>query len=205
MTETLKHEEALFIPSENGEASYTPRVAGEYLGHITDVRTLTREFQKEGRTLKARIFNFRVHIAPENAQNTYEFSRDGETHTTNGEPYVGLDFMADGVFRFLEPTEHDTFESNAEGNKRYLRFCQSIGIDIKTEDRTVNGRTIRVQILPDLKESDLNGLPVIAVVGRGDDWVNDEGKTVPSFRVKYTKLWEHGKRLATATTDDLPF
>ena len=78
-------------------------------------------------------------------------------------------------------------------------------MEIKTEERTVNGKTIRVQILPDIKETNLNGTPVTAVVGRGDDWVNDEGKTVPSFRVKYTRRWEDGKRLATTTTNDLPF
>ena len=58
MTDTLKHEEALFIPSEDtGHEEYVPKVAGDYHGHITDARTLTREFKKDGRTFKARIFN----------------------------------------------------------------------------------------------------------------------------------------------------
>ena len=59
MTDTLKHEEALFIPSESTEEEYVPKVAGEYLGHITDARSLTREFTKDGRTFKARIFNLK--------------------------------------------------------------------------------------------------------------------------------------------------
>ena len=45
----LLHEEALFIPSENGTAdgsTYTPKVEGDYLGHITDTRTLVRELKK---------------------------------------------------------------------------------------------------------------------------------------------------------------
>ena len=205
MTETLEQEEALFIPSENGETEYVPKVAGEYLGHITDASTITREFEKKGRKHKARIFNFKVHVAQENTRNTYTYTRDGETHTVNGEPYVGLDFMANGVFRYLEPSDSDAFESNSGENKRYMLFCESLGLEIKTEERTVNGKTIRVQILPDIKETNLNGTPVTAVVGRGDDWVNDEGKTVPSFRVKYTRRWEDGKRLATTTTNDLPF
>ena len=68
MTETLNHEEALFIPSEDTELKdeYVPMVEGEYLGHIIETRTLTREFTKEGRPMKARIFNFKVHVAPEN-------------------------------------------------------------------------------------------------------------------------------------------
>ena len=206
MTDTLKHEEALFIPSEDTEREeYIPKVAGDYHGHITDARSLTREFTKDGRTFKARIFNFKVHVAPENAHNTYTIHRDGNTRTVTGEHFVDWDIVADGVFRFLEPTDSDKFESNAEGNKRYMRFCESLGLTIPTEDRTINGTTVKVQLLPDVKETDLNGTPVVAVVGRGQDWVNDTGDTRPSWRVKFTKLWKDGKRLATTTTDDLPF
>jgi len=206
MTDTLKHEEALFIPSEDTEhEEYVPKVAGDYHGHITDARSLTREFAKDGRTLKARIFNFKVHVAPENRDNTYTIHRDGNTKTITGEHFVDWTVVADGVFRFLEPVEGDKFESNAEGNKRYMRFCESIGLEIPTEDRTINGKTVKVQLLPDVKEEDLNGTPVIAVVGRGQDWVNDTGETRPSWRVKFTKRWTDGKRLATTTTNDLPF
>ena len=202
MTETLKHEEALFIPSEETEEEYVPKVAGDYLGHITDARTVTKEFTTKGRTFKARIFNFKVHVAPENVNSTYTLT-DGREIT--GEHYVDWTVVADGVFRFLEPTGDDEFESNAEGNKRYLRFCQSIGIETPTEERTIGGKTVKVQVLPDVKEGDLNGTPVVAVVGRGQDWVTDTGETRPSWRAKFTKRWEDGKRLATTTTDDLPF
>ena len=206
MTDTLHNEEALFIPSEEtAREEYIPKVAGEYLGHITDARSLTREFTKDGRTFKARIFNFKVHVAPENARNTYTIHRDGNTKTITGEHYVDWTVVADGVFRFLEPTGDDKHESNAEGNKRYMRFCESLGLEIPTEERTINDKTVRVQLLPDVEETDLNGTPVVAVVGRGQDWVNDAGETRPSWRVKFTKLWKDGKRLATTTTDDLPF
>ena len=202
MTDTLKNEEALFIPSEETEEEYVPKVAGDYLGHITDARTVTREFVTKGRTFKARIFNFKVNVAPENAHNTY-IMLDGKEVT--GEHYVDWTVVADGVFRFLEPTGDDKFESNAEGNKRYLRFCQSIGMEIPTEERTIGGKTVKVQVLPDVKETDLNGTHVSAVVGRGQDWVTDTGETRPSWRAKYTKVWESGKKLATTTTNDLPF
>ena len=139
MTETLEHEEALFIPSENGETEYVPKVAGEYLGHITDASTITREFDKKGRKHKARIFNFKVHVAQENTRNNYSYTRDGETRTVNGEHYVGQKLLANGVFRYLEPSESDTFESNSGENKRYMLFCESLGLEIKTEERTVNG------------------------------------------------------------------
>ena len=208
MTETLRHEEALFIPSEDTELrdDYVPMVEGEYLGHITETRTLTREFTKEDRPMKARIFNFKVTIAPENTHHHYTIHRkDGSHKEVTGEHYIGKTVMADGVFRFLEPVEGDKFESNAEGNKRYLMFCKSLGIEIPTEERTMNGKTVTVQLLPDVKETDLDGTPVTAVVGRGQDWTDDKGQNRPSWRVKFTKAWTDGKRLATTTTNDLPF
>ena len=208
MADTLKHEEALFIPSEDAEGrdEYVPMVEGEYHGHITGTRTLVREFTKDSRPMKARIFNFKVTVAQENTNNTYTIHRQGhDARQVTGEHYVGKAIVADGVFRFLEPTADDDFESNAEGNKRYLMFCQSLGMEIPTEERTINGKTVKVQLLPDVKEDELNGTPVIAVVGRGQDWTDDQGKSRPSWKVKFTKRWADGKRLAATTTDDLPF
>ena len=208
IAETLHHEEALFIPSEDtdNKDGYVPMVEGEYHGHITETRTLTKEFTKEKRPMKARIFNFKVTVAPENSTNTYTVHKQGhDPRTVTGEHYVGKNIVADGVFRFLEPTADDKFESNAEGNKRYLMFCQSLGMEIPTEERTINGKTVKVQLLPDVKENDLNGTPVTAVVARGQDWTDDTGQSRPSWRVKFTKLWTDGKRLATTTTNDLPF
>ena len=208
MTETLNHEEALFIPSEDEEnrEEYIPMVEGEYHGHITETRTLTREFTKENRPMKARIFNFKVTVAPENEHNKYTIHRNGhEPREVTGEHYVGKTVVADGVFRFLEPVDGDKFESNAEGNKRYLMFCQSLGMEIPTEERTINGKTVKVQLLPNVKEDDLNGTPVVAVIGRGQDWTDDNGKSRPSWKVKFTKSWKDGKRLAGTTTNDLPF
>ena len=204
MENTLSHEEALFIPSEDTDESrdkYVPMVEGEYFGHITGTRTITREFIKEDKPMKARIFNFKVTIAPENANNSY-IVRDEKV---TGKHYIDKTVVADGVFRFLEPTDDDKFVSNAEGNKRYLMFCKSIGMEIPTEERVINGKSVTVQLLPDVEETDLNGTPVVAVVGRGKDWVTDEGETRPSWRCKFTKMWEDGKRLATTTTNDLPF
>ena len=206
MTETL-HEEALFIPTDDTTRTHTPKVEGDYLGHITDTTTLVREFKtSDGRDVKARIFNYKVEVAHENATREYTFTdHNGTQHTTSGEPYVGWTVSARGIFRFLEPGEGDTFESNSENNVAYLRFCQALGMTIETTQREVNGKTIDVQVLPTLTEHDINGRPVIAVVGRDKDWVNDEGETMPSFRAKFVKLWKEGKALATTTKHDLPF
>ena len=210
MTDTHTNE-AVFMPGEStgtDKEEYVPKVAGEYLGHITDARTITREFTKDGKQFKATIFNFKVHVAPENKHNTYKLTnKDGSQREITGDRYVDWTVMADGVFRFLEPKEGDTFLSNAEGNKRYMMFCESLGMEIKTEERTVNGKTVKVQLLPDVQEDHLNGTPVVAVVARGKDWVTDEGETRPSWRCKFTKRWESGTKLTTRkiTNDDLPF
>ena len=207
MTETLNEEVALFIPSDDTTKTRIPRLEGEYLGHITDARTLVREFKtNDGRNVKARIFNYKVEVAQENSIREYTYTdRNGEEHHVNGESFVGWTVGARGVFRFLEPGDGDTFESNSENNVAYLRFCQALGLTIETRKHEVGGKAIDVQILPSLAETDLNGRPVIAVVGRDKDWVNDEGETMPSFKVKFVKLWKEGKRLATTTTNDLPF
>ena len=69
MTETLHKEEALFIPSEEA-TTHVPKVEGDYLGHIKETTTLVREFKtNDGRNVKARIFNYKVEIAQENAVN----------------------------------------------------------------------------------------------------------------------------------------
>ena len=207
MTETLQ-DESFFIPSEDGttETKYTPKVAGEYLGHITNLKESEREFVRDGRTLKAKIYNFKIHVASDNATMKYTYQdKHGNQREHDGTSYVDWDIMADGVFRFLEPKNGDTFESNATDNQRYSRFCEALGIETKQEERTVNGNTVKVHILPSITAEQVNGTPVVAVVGRGKDWVNDEGKTVPSWRAKFVKRWESGKRLSTMTSDDLPF
>ena len=208
MTETMQ-DESLFIPSEDTttETKYTPKVAGEYLGHITNLIESEREFtDRDGRHLKAKIYNFKIRVASENTTMTYTYQdKHGNQRKHDGTSYIDWEIVADGVFRFLEPREGDTFESNASQNQRYSRFCEALGIETKQEERTVNGKTVKVHILPSITAEHVNGTPVIAVVGRGKDWVNNEGKTVPSWRAKFVKRWESGKRLSTLTSGDLPF
>ena len=212
MNDTLEKEVALFIPSDDTTTAHKPKyrakTAGEYLGHITKVRTEVKEWEDEktGDNYSACIYNFKVLVAPENSSMTYTTThRDGHQETYNGEDYVDWPILANGVFRFLEPNKDgtDTFVSNASGNDSYLRFCQAIGVSIETTPREVNGKTVDVSVIPILEEKDITGIPVTAVVGRHkDDWVNKEGITVPHYRVKFIKAWTDGKRLVT---DVLPF
>ena len=137
MTDTLHKEEALFIPSqETVREEYIPKVAGEYLGHITEARTVTREFTRENRPMKARIFNFKILVAAENREQKYTFQdKDGNHRNITGEHFVDWEMVADGVFRYLEPTTEDTFESYAEGNKKYTYVATSKQqLDFKVQD-----------------------------------------------------------------------
>ena len=209
MTETMQ-EESFFIPSDDTttETEYTPKVAGEYLGHITNLTETVREFTSNGKNLKARIYNFKVRVASDNATMKYtRMDKHGNQREHDGTSYIDWEIIADGVFRFLEPNTNngDKFVSNASENQRYSRFCEALGVETKQEERTVNGKTVNVHILPSITAEQINGTPVVAVVGRGKDWVNNEGKTVPSWRAKFVKRWEDGKRLSTMTSDDLPF
>ena len=216
ITETLKNtEETLFIPSDDTNAGlpkHTPYAEGHYLGHITKAKTTVTEWtdKKTGNTYKACIYNFKVRVAPENKENTFTYTdRNGNHHTTDGEPYVGWEVVAKGVFRFLEPdtTKGDTFVSNATGNDRYMRFCQALGVDAEATEREVDGKTLTVKVLPTLEAKDIDGLPVTAVVGREkEDWMTPEGEMRPDFKIRWVQRWEQGARLTNNTnTDDLPF
>ena len=204
MNETLNNE-SLFIPSEDAkktvsEPKYRPKVAGDYLGHMTDIviKEVNWKDKSSGKNFKALVYNFKVLVADENKLMTYE---DKGT-TYDGSVYTGWSAVGDGVFRFLEPGDGDDFSSNASANDRYLRFCQALGMSIETTKREVNGKTVEVSVLPSLTEGDIKGCPVTAVVGRHkQDWVNDEGKTMPQWRVKFIKSWKDGKR----NNDDIPF
>ena len=205
MNETLQNE-SLFIPSEDTTTTtdrpkYIPKVAGEYLGHMTDVRITDTEWtdKKTGNNFKARIYNFKVLVADENKAMTYTTDRGSH----DGTSYIGWKAVGDGVFRFLEPKDGDTFTSNSAGNDKYLRFCQSLGMSVETTKREVNGKSVEVSVLPSLETKDIEGLPVTAVVNRHkEDWVYSDGKSMPQWRVKFIKEWRDGKRLEK---DGLPF
>ena len=222
MTETLK-QEALFIPSEetrNGHRETTgknERVPGEYLGHITEVRITEgslfderdRSGKLTGRKVKAVWHNFNVLVAPENATQTYtRRDHEGNEHTHTGEDYVGWAIQAHGVPRFLEPTDDDSFHSNATGNFNYMKLCETLGVrgEIVERDLKGDGKMTKLESLPILTEKDLTGVPVTAVVDRGKDYMKD-GVSHIKYVAKFVRAWENGTRLTTTTTttDDLPF
>ena len=220
ITETMKHEEALFVPSDRTTNSattdreYTPKTAGRYLGHIIGLEVTDGKLfderdiktrQLTGRKLKARFFNLKVRVAPETANLTFTHYGDDGTETTHtGENYVGWEVKG-GIPRYLEPQEGDDFAAHPEGNDAYLELCKALGVELETREINDNGTAVTAHILPILKPKDAIGCPVTAVVGRTKDWVNKKGETVRAFKVNRVNGWTEGKRLANTTTDDLPF
>ena len=130
----------------------------------------------------------------------------GDSQATKGNVYVGKKFLGK-LWRFLEPTEKDTFESNSTGNTSYLRFCETIGIDCPIEKRNIGGEDVEVQILPNLSTEDFLGQPVTAVVDLGRPWTNKEGERKQYWDCKFCKKWENGKKknITGVMKDDIQF
>ena len=175
---------------EDTRNKYSPYAKGEYYGHITEVDS--KILDVKGGQYKARLFTYTVTVAPENSQNEF-FYEDigGKMVKTGGEVYVGKTFKGK-LWRFLEPSKDDTFESNTSGNKGYLRFCETIGVECPTEVRTIDGSEIEVQILPTLAPEAMLGQPIIAFVDKGREFTNKKGERTFFWDCKFCKKWEGG-------------
>ena len=190
----------------NGELRKTGLVEGEYLGHITNARSIVRPVLNK---FKARIYNFDVIVAPENKGMTYQYEDITGKHVTlTGEQFIDRKLIAKGVFKFLDPQEGDDFEGNPTENNKYTRFCETVGLTLTEETRTIDGKETTVKLLPTLIPEQMLGRPVTAVLKKiKDKWTNNKGETMHySWRVTYVKPWENGQvREMTVNEDDLPF
>ena len=199
--EELFGDEILFIPDEKKNISINkddwkrPLNEGEYLGHLKDITT--REVSFKG--YKATVYNYFFEVAKENGIKSYTF-KDEEY---SGSEYVGRTIKGSGVFKFLTPKEGDDFEANPSGNDKYLLFCKSIGIPVKQEEREIDGKKIKVEIMPSLSEEDIVGKPAIGVVGRGKPYTNKNGKEIKPWYVKFVKSWDEGE--AKDFNQEIPF
>ena len=190
----------------NGELRKTGLVEGEYLGHITNARSIVRPVLGK---FKARIYNFDVIVAQENKGMTYQYEDITGKHVTlTGEQFIDRKLIAKGVFKFLDPQEGDDFEGNPTENNKYTRFCETVGLTLTEETRTIDGKETTVKLLPTLIPEQMLGRPVTAVLKKiKDKWTNNKGETMHySWRVTYVKPWENGQvREMTVNEDDLPF
>ena len=207
--EALNHEEvSTFVGSTETTTTTTRQglVEGEYLGHITNARSIVRPVLGK---FKARIYNFDIIVADENTNLRYQHEDiDGKHIEITGEQFVGKKLIAKGVFKFLDPQEGDDFEGNSAENQKYFRFCETLGVHPTDKTETIDGKETTVKILPVLTEADMIGKPVTAVLRKvKDEWTNNKGEKMHySWRVSYVKEWTGGTlRDMKVNPDDLPF
>tara|TARA_Y100000296_G_scaffold68483_1_gene81694 strand:+ start:7 stop:633 length:627 start_codon:yes stop_codon:yes gene_type:complete len=177
---------------------------GEYLGHITKVDSKVVDVQNK---YKARVYTYTVEVANENKDMDFTvIDIDGKPKSLKGDAYIGKKFLGK-LWRFLEPTDKDTFESNSTGNTNYLRFCETIGVKCPKETKTIGGEDIEVQILPSLSDDDFLGQPVTAVVDLGKPWTDREGKRRQYWECKFCKKWANGKKktISGGKSNEIPF
>ena len=202
MFKDITKEQSYYTKGEKKD--FIPLTEGDYLCHITDVKTEIKDVKGKYR---ARLYSYTVEVAPEKKDMDYEYQDiDGSKKPTKGHVYVGKRFYG-RVWRFLEPSEGDSFESNSQGNTHYLRFCETIGLDCPKETRSIDGQDVEVQILPSLSENDFLGQPVTAVVDLGKPWTDKEGKRRQYYDCKFCKKWEGGKKkpIGGGNSNDIPF
>ena len=199
-TETTKPKQKA---EKTPKPQWTPFANGEYYGHITEVTT--REVNTHGGKHKALVYNFMIKVAEENEINNYSYDWGNTNYDVKGAEYIGKKIKCVGVFRYLAPKENDTFTSNPDGNKGYVMFCETIGIQLPTTTKEIDGEKVTVKSLPTIKESDMEGMPVIAVVGEGKKYTNKNGKEVTPKVAKFVKAWKNGKKKEMTNEADIPF
>ena len=111
-----------------------------------------------------------------------------------------LDPFAEGVLILCSGNFTKRVELFMEKEKEYIAEIQ-LGIETDTLDRT--GKIVKTAIIPNLSEDDINGRPIIAVVGRGKPYTNKQGKEVTPWIVKFVKHWDEGE--IRDFSEEIPF
>lgn len=169
-------------------------VTGEFFGHMIEAEQRDVEFDRDGKKYKAIVYNYKFVVGKENSKNKY-----GEIE---GKEYVGRKYNANGIFRFIEPSKSDKFDSNQGGNKAYFRFCETLGIECPTKKVKIDGKNVEVNELPHLSVDDINSRAIIAFIDKGKPYRDKKtGEQKTPHVVKFVKPWEGGKDL----TVDIPF
>ena len=202
MFDDITKEQSYYRPKK--KITITPYAEGEYLCHIIEVRTKMLDVKGKYR---AQLYSFTVEVAEENKDKDFMFMDiNGDKKQTKGATYVGKKFFGK-LWRFIEPQEGDSFESNSEGNTNYLRFCEAIGVECPKEKKTIDGREVEVQLLPNLSSEDLLGKPVTAFIALGKPWTDKTGKRRQYFECKFCKEWSGGKSktITGGRGNEIPF
>tara|TARA_R110000824_G_scaffold39794_3_gene119942 strand:+ start:93 stop:722 length:630 start_codon:yes stop_codon:yes gene_type:complete len=203
MFNEITKEQSFYVKGKKSQ--FTPFAKGDYWGHITEVDSKVLDV-KEGQ-YKARLYTYTFVASTENKDFDFQYEDiDGKLLTTKGHVYIGKKFKGK-LWRFLEPSKDDTFESNPTGNAGYLRFCETIGVECPKETKTIDGEDVEVQLLPELSADMMLGQPVCAFVDKGRPFKNRDGDTKVYWDVKFCKKWVGGKKkeISTKSGSDLPF
>ena len=204
MFDDITKEQSIANPNAK-KKQWTPLATGEYYGHIVDVQT--KILDVKGGKYKARLYSYTVEASEENKDKdfTYDDGMGGEVET-KGHDYVGKKFRGN-LWKFLEPGKDDDFDSNADGNTGFLRFCDTIGKECPIETRNIDGEDIEVKLLPSLSAEDFLGQPVIAFVDKGRAYTDKNGKQRQYHDCKFCKKWEEGKKkdISAGGKNEIPF
>lgn len=182
-----------YDPKENKKVSLIPKQL--YPMHCIKVSTRVVDVKNK---YKAKVYNLTYEIAKECDKMTYTTDQ-GEV---NGSPFVGKVVYGNGIFMFLNPGEGDTFEPNNGANEKYVHFCQSIKVNCPEVERVINGESRMVRQMPELKDEDIIGSPIMGFVDI-QEYVKD-GEKKKAFKVKDFSEWDNGKK-RDLETDNLPF
>ena len=202
--ELLTKKESYFVPEKSSsKPKVVPNVSGEFFGHLQGATMKEVSWARDGKKFKAVVYNYLFEVDKANSGQLYNYTtyKTGEKAVAEGKDYIGRVYRSGGIFRFLEPQEGDDFVSNAEGNKSYLRFCETLGVKIEKKKVNVDGVDMEVKVLPSLDTTEINGKPAIAVVDKGKPYTSKDGKERTPYLVKFIKTWEEGKEKDA----DIPF
>lgn len=192
---------------EGADAPKVYMAEDTYHGNVVKCETCERTVKGK---YKAKIYNLTIKLSDECAKNEYS-SRgiDGIVKKSNGASFVGRELRSVGFFQFLHPKDDDTFEANPGGNRRYLQFCEAVGKPAESKTIEINGESKQVKQLPNLSESDILGVAILAVIKNGKPWTGKDGKERTSLEVKWLESWKEGKVLDVDAVpnkdDDIPF
>ena len=204
----LNSKESYFVPgTEKKNSNVAPNVRGEFYGHLQNATMKEVSWARDGKKYKAVVYNYEFLIDKANESQSYEYTsyKDDKAMTASGKDYIGRSYRSGGIFRFLEPEEGDDFVSNAEGNKSYFRFCETLNIDIEKKVVQMDGQDVEVKVLPSLSTSEINGKPAIAIIDKGKPYTTQDGKERTPYLVKFIKAWEGGEAKSMEAGDAIPF
>ena len=189
---------SFFNPDAETKKKNVPNIKGDYFGHMIEAEQKEVEFERDGSKYKAIVYNYKFVVHKNNSFNSYANGDD----TISGAEYVGRKFNANGVWRFLEPSKDDDFDSNQGGNKAYFRFCETIGLECPEKEVEVDGEKVMVKELPLISIEDINNKAIIAFIDKGKPYTDKKtGAQKTPHVVKFVKKWEDGEDL----TDEIPF